>query len=128
MTQLKHQKELQNMNKNDFKLIFILIIFIIILFPFFNIKNNDKALVYYKNELILSIDLNIDKTYEVNGKNGTVKIVVKDNKIKVDSENSPKHICSKQGYISKSYESIVCLPNEIVIKIENKEEIDSKVG
>ena len=116
------------MNKNDFKLIFILIIFIIILFPFFNIKNNDKALVYYKNELILSIDLNIDKTYEANGKNGTVKIVVKDNKIKVDSENSPKHICSKQGYISKSYESIVCLPNEIVIKIKNKEEIDSKVG
>jgi len=116
------------MNKNDFKLIIILIIFVIILIPFFNKENNNKAIVYYKNKEILNIDLNINKIYEVKGRNGIVKIIVKDKKIKVDSENSPKHICSKQGYISKSYESIICLPNEIVIKIEKNDEIDSKVG
>jgi len=116
------------MNKNDFKLIFILTIFIIILLPFFNNETNNKAIVYYKNKELLNIDLNINKSYEVKGKNGIVKIIVKDKKIKVDSENSPKYICSKQGYISKSYESIICLPNEIVIKIQKNDEIDSKVG
>ena len=116
------------MNKNDFKLIIILIIFVIVLIPFFNKENSNKAIVYYKNKEILNIDLNLNKTYEVKGTNGIVKIVVKDKKIKVNSENSPKHICSKQGYISKSYESIICLPNEIVIKIEKKDDIDSKVG
>ena len=116
------------MNKNDIKLIIIMIISIIIFIPFFYKESGNKAIVYYKNKEILNIDLNIDKTYEVNGNNGIVKIVVKDKKIKVYSENSPKHICSKQGYISKSYESIVCLPNEIVIKIEKNDEIDSKVG
>lgn len=116
------------MNKNDVKLIIISIISIIIFIPFFNKESSNKAIVYYKNKEILNIDLNVDKMYEVKGTNGIVKIVVKDKKIKVDSENSPKHLCSKQGYISKSYQSIVCLPNEIVIKIEKNDEIDSKVG
>ena len=39
--------------------------------------------------------------------NGNVKIVVKNNKIKVAKENSPKHLCSKQGYINNSTEIIM---------------------
>ena len=43
-------------------------------------------------------------------------------------EDSPLHLCSKQGYISKSYESIICLPNKIVIKLENNSDIDVIAG
>ena len=35
---------------------------------------------------------------------------------------------AKQGYISKSYESIICLPNKIVIKLENNSDIDVIAG
>lgn len=116
------------MNKTDLKLIIILIIITILTFMTTLKKQENSATVYYQNEPILSIDLRIDKTYEVDGTNGKVKIIVKSRKIKVESENSPKHLCSKQGYISKSYETIVCLPNEIVIKINSEDEIDAKVG
>ena len=111
------------MNKNDFKLIFILLIIVtlfIIGFRLLENNENKKAIVYYENEVLLTIDLSENKEYKVDGYNVKVNIVVKNGKIKVDSENSPLHLCSKQGYISSTYETIVCLPNKITIKIESE--------
>lgn len=44
----------------------------------------------------------------------------------MDREICPKGICSETGWINKTYQSIVCLPNSIVVSIEeNKDsEID----
>ena len=52
---------------------------------------------------------------------------VKDNRIRVKEENSNNHICSKEGYISDKGSSLICLPNKIIIKIENDKEIDEVV-
>ena len=117
------------MNKSDTKLIIIiLLIAITVLFVIAIIdKNNSKeALVYYDNNLVLTIDLNEseEKIYIVDGFNGEVKIIAGNGKIKVDEEESPLHLCSKQGFIEESYESIVCLPNKIVIKISSKKKKD----
>lgn len=117
------------MNKSDIKLIIIiLLIAITVLFVIAIIdKNNSKeALVYYDNNLVLTIDLNEseEKIYIVDGFNGEVKIIAGNGKIKVDEEESPLHLCSKQGFIEESYESIVCLPNKIVIKISSKRKKD----
>lgn len=117
------------MNKSDIKLIIIiLLIAITVLFVIAIIdKNNSKeALVYYDNKLVLTIDLNEseEKIYIVDGFNGEVKIIAGNGKIKVDEEESPLHLCSKQGFIEESYESIVCLPNKIVIKISSKKKKD----
>lgn len=118
------------MNKNDLILISILLIISIIVLLFFNLNQKDgkTAKVYYEDKEILKIDLGIDKIYTVDGHNGKVKIEVSNKKIKVIEENSPLHLCSKQGYISKSYETIVCLPNKIVIKIEDEYKLDGVVG
>ena len=118
------------MNKNDIKLIVILIIISILPICILKLSENNNlkvAKVYYRDELVLTIDLNTkeEKVYNVEGYNGNVKVVAYDGKVKVSDEISPLNLCSKQGYISKSYESIVCLPNKIVIKIEDNEEIDT---
>lgn len=119
------------MNKSDFALIGFLIVIISLIFIFLYFGNNKKvnnAIVYYEDKEILKIDLSKDKIYTVKGYNGDVRIKVKDKKIKVLKEDSPLHLCSKQGYISKSYESIICLPNKIVIKLENNSDIDVIAG
>ena len=116
------------MNKNDIKLVVIVLIVIILLFSLtlFRKKAN-IANVYYENELILEIDLSINKTYEVDGYNGKVVIEVLNNQIRVVEENSPYHLCSKQGFVSKSGESIICLPNKIIIELPN-DELDTEVS
>lgn len=115
------------MKTNDIILIAILLIFCFIL-TLNKKENGNQALVYYENNLILKIDLNQNNEYDVKGYNGNIHIVVEDKKIKVEEENSPKHICSKQGFISSSNETIVCLPNKIVIKIESNNELDTVIG
>lgn len=119
------------MNKQDFFLIiFILIIVSLIglIFKLTEKTNVNKALVYYEDKLVLTIDLTLKETkYTVKGYNGPVAITAGNGKVKVEDEDSPLHICSKQGYISKSYESIVCLPNKIVIKLEDNSSLDAIV-
>ena len=104
----------------------LFLIFILNLIP----KNNNKlAKVYHDNKLVLEIDLTKKEKneYFVKGDKGTIKIVTKYGKIKVEQENSKYHLCSKQGYIENTYETIICLPNKVVIKIESNE-LDAIVG
>lgn len=116
------------MNKSDIRLVLILLIvsfFGIMICKIFS-SDGKNALVYYDGILIKTIDLSVNDRYVVNGDNGEVVIVVNDGKVKVETENSPLHLCSLQGYISNTYESIVCLPNKIVINISG-EELDTVV-
>lgn len=119
------------MNKQDLILISIIVLIAVIILGIFKINekaNSLNALVYYDNNLVLKIDLNKqEQVYEVEGYNGPVYISAGDGRVKVEDEDSPLHLCQKQGYISKSYESIICLPNKIVVKIDAKEEVDTVI-
>ena len=116
--------------KNDYILISVLFIVLIVICISLELtkEKGSKAIVYYKNEAVLTIPLNTDiKTYEVNGENGVVSIVAGKGKIKVEEENSPLHLCSRQGWVDSSNQTIVCLPNKIVIKIIDDQELDGVV-
>lgn len=120
------------MNKSDLKLVLILLIISLSMLGLikFTKPNGSKiAQVYYQNDLVLSIPLsqNLNKTYTVHGYNGDVVIEVANDKIRVVEEISPLHLCSKQGWIKETYETIVCLPNKVVIKIEASDELDAIV-
>lgn len=117
------------MNKND--KIFIIIVLVITSMLFFVFilfkKEGTQALIYHGNQVVQTIDLNIDHIYPIEGDLGIVKVEVKDKKIRVIEENSPYHLCSKQGYISSSNETIICMPNRIMIEIIGKNSIDAQV-
>lgn len=115
------------MNKND---MFFLLILLVVSFSAFSLLkrnhiNGSKAIVYYQNEKLQTIDLGKDQEYQVQGKLGKVTLQVKKHQIWVHSENSPNHICQKQGAISQVGQSLICLPNEIVIQIVGNSDIDT---
>ena len=107
------------MNKNDIKLIGIVLIIVIIIFVLINNNKNigNTVEVYYDNKLVLEKDLNIDNIYKVDGYLGEVEIEVKDKKVRIIKENSPRHICAREGYIEDSSKPLICLPNKIIVKI-----------
>lgn len=117
------------MNKHDIILCLVLFIISGSLYGLYILtsKKATNAKVYYNNSLILNIDLSKkeDNYYTVTGYNGEVKIEAMDGKVRVVDEISPKHLCSKEGWISNSYESIICLPNKIVINIEGSTDVDT---
>ena len=119
------------MNKYDIALCICIVFMVSVIYLLLKIDNNKskEAIVYYDNKEVLKIDLSdyTYREYKVNGYNGEVLIETVDGKVRVVDEISPKHLCSKQGYISKSYETIICLPNKIVIEIEDDINIDTVV-
>lgn len=122
------------MNKSDSILIFSIILVSLILWLLLsNISQGEvtKAYVYYNSKLIKTIDLTKNELleYKVDGYNGEVLIETKLNQIRVKKEMSPHHLCSKQGWVSTTLETIVCLPNKIVIKLasDKRSELDAIV-
>ncbi len=117
------------MNKSDYKLFGVLFLLIGLLFGgvFLFQKKGSTANVYYDGELVLTIDLAVDKAYEVEGALGVVKLLVKDHQIKVEEETSPRHLCSTQGFIKDAGDAIICLPNKIVVEITKENTYDTIV-
>ena len=83
------------------------------------------AIVEFKGNEVLRIDMRIDANYEFEATMGTVYIEVKDQKIRVEEETSPYNYCSLQGWVAHSNTPIVCLPNDLIITIRG---VDSESG
>lgn len=111
----------------DILLISILVISLVswlVIWTIIATNKNKKAVVSYNNEDIMELDLSVDKEIELydlgDGEKLEYKmiIIVKDNKIWVEESECPNHDCIREGKKSKVGDSIVCLPNKIIIRIE----------
>ncbi len=113
------------MNRYDKFLIIFILISSVVLYGtmewFVRASTSEKvvAIVTYREEEILRIDMSIDDTYVVQGTLGEVFIEVKDRALRVEKETSPYNLCSIQGWVEFANVPIVCLPNHIVIMIQN---------
>ena len=122
------------MNKQDIILIFVIIFISLSFFGIIKLleKDTDKqAVVYYENKEILRFNLTSDgiEEFEVTGYNGKIIIERQGKRVRISEETSLYNICSKQGFIEYSYQTLVCLPNKILIKIvEDSDKIDAVVG
>ena len=73
--------------------------------------------------------LSKDDTIAIKNVDGdvTTTLVIKDGVADVTAADCPDHLCVKQKAISKEGESIICLPNKVVVtvKSDTKSDIDS---
>ncbi len=82
-------------------------------------SNETIAVVTYRDKEVLRIDMSKNANYTVKGTLGDVFIEVKDKRIRVEKETSPYNICSIQGWVQYANVPITCLPNHVVIVIQN---------
>ena len=77
-----------------------------------------EAGIFIDNQPVATIDLSVDNNYEFKGKTGIVKVSVKDGRLRIMEADCPLHLCMKTGYISRSGEIVVCLPNRFLAVIK----------
>jgi len=85
-----------------------------------NQEGDRYAYVYFRNQLVHTFDLS-DPTqsfFEIEATNGLVRIESMDGKVRVVDETSRRNICSIQGWTDSVVSPIVCLPNELFVRIE----------
>ncbi|MBN7773199.1 NusG domain II-containing protein [Clostridium aminobutyricum] len=68
-----------------------------------------------------SYALNKNKTVTVKNGIHTNVVVIKNGSVSMDSSDCKNQICVHAGAISNSSQSIICLPNRVVVQIEGKE-------
>lgn len=68
------------------------------------------------------------QTVSIYGALGTTTIEIKEKKVRVVSSTCPQKMCVKMGWRVKNGDTIVCVPNKIVVKIvsaRQKQKIDA---
>lgn len=86
------------------------------------------AEVYKQGTLIRTLPLEENAAFEITGKYTNV-ITVQDGEVAITASDCPGEDCVHSGAISVSGRSIVCLPNEVEVRVVNAQsDVDFVVG
>ena len=77
-------------------------------------KKAETVTVSQNNSAVYSGSIKTDKRIELSGNT----VVIKDGFAYMEEANCKNQICVRHKKISRSGESIVCLPNQVIIEIE----------
>ena len=98
-------------------------------------KEPAKAEIYYKSNLVKTIELNkgVEKSFSVSQNKDVVFHLYSDGSICFEKSDCPDKICVKSGKLRIVGQSAACLPNELFLKIvsENQnsnDDIDMIIG
>lgn len=116
--------------KNDRLLIGGILILVCILFlgmKFYQIKTtkNGVAVVTVDGAVYGEYPLHVDREEKIEQDNGKFNLlIIKDGKADVTDASCRDKICVDHRSVNKNGESIVCLPNKVVVSVENGTESD----
>ena len=119
--------------KKDAVLVLLCIIISAAVYFIINIyvkKDGAYAVVKVDGEIIRSLELNKNTSVIVHGYQGGSNTIVVDNgQVYMTDADCPDKLCERTGRISRTGESIVCLPHRVVVEIQGNtaERIDSVV-
>lgn len=69
-----------------------------------------------------SFSLGRNRTYEIDAGDGSTNLlIIRDGQAWIEEASCPDGLCVNMGKISKSGQSIVCLPNKVVVEIIGRE-------
>lgn len=93
------------------------------MFLIFNINNKSgKTVVITENGSTYgTYSLSENKVIDINTDLGHNKVVIKDGKVHMEEADCPDKYCVDKGNISKTNESLICLPHKLVVEITDDE-------
>lgn len=81
-------------------------------------SDSSSAAIFHNGEQIALLPLEKDGVYPFDEYFVTVE--VKDGRVRISDSGCPDKICEKTGFISSPFQTIVCLPNRISVRIIEK--------
>lgn len=112
------------MKKNDFLLIGVIILLAVAVLGYHYLKGKSEdayVVVTVDGKDYGTYDLSVNQTIHIHGTN---TLQIKDGKADMIEANCPDQLCVHQKPISKDGESIICLPNRVVVTIKGGKDRD----
>ena len=113
------------MGRRDAALLFILFAVGALLFFILRINRAEGGTVVVRvsGQQYGSYDLHADQEIEILGKDGGTNLLqIRDGKASITQASCPDLLCVHQGAVCRQGESIICLPNEVVVEISAAKE------
>ena len=114
-----------SLRKADFLLFFIFIAAAALIAAVPLVRSSDGAprvRIIAQGELAGIYPLDIDNEIEIERDGHRNVVVIKDNTVHMDYSDCKNQVCVNTGKISKPGETIVCLPNYVIVEIVSSEE------
>lgn len=109
-------------------MVIILILVVASFVPFYFLlapkKENNSiiAIIKVNNQEVKRLPLDHDIVWKYHKGSELNVVKVKNHKIRMIDANCPDQVCVKEGWKSKSEETIVCLPHKFLIELKNQNE------
>lgn len=112
------------MKKNDLILASVILFAAACIFIFQYCRKDDN-----RQNVLVTVDgksygvytITEDQTIQINDTN---RLIIKNGEVYMDWADCPDQICVNHHAVSKDGESIICLPNKVVVAIESTDEND----
>ena len=112
------------MKKNDWILAGVIVVIAAVVLLFQLTRKNSG-----EGEVSVSVDgekfgiysLTEDRTVDINGTN---RLIIENGTARMEWADCPDQVCVNHREVSRDGESIICLPNQVVVSIESMEESD----
>ena len=110
---------------SKFDLILIALIILVSVFSLLRITQNRIrqsaqpriAVIYQNSRWLENVDLRKDSLFAI--LNGRMRVEIKGGKIRIRDADCPHHLCINMGWIQYSGQTIVCVPNQVLIEIKS---------
>ena len=115
------RRRVDRKRKNDLILIVavLLVLAIAAAALFFLMQEGDTVVVLVDGEVWGEYALDEDQTIEIRTETGYNLLVIQGGKASVKEASCPDGICSSHRPVSREGESIICLPNRVVVEIQS---------
>lgn len=81
------------------------------------IRGGDTVIVRAGGQVVAELPLARDRLSAVRGPLGATTIEIHARRARIRADPGPRQYCVKQGWIERSGESAICLPNQVSIEI-----------
>lgn len=116
------------MKRRDFLLIGGILLVALVLFLFLQLGREEGAevIVRVNGQEQGRYSLSTEGVYELNG--GTNVLRIEDGKARMEEANCPDKYCIHQGSVSRTGETITCLPNKLTVTVSGGDSFVEIVG
>lgn len=102
----------------------VLVFFTLLSLSFFSLGGArgkaETVEVEVSGEKVLTVGRGESGVREVSGPLGTTRIEIRDRQVRILSSPCPLKICQRAGWIGAAGEMLVCLPNEVTVRLPGR--------
>lgn len=111
------------MKKREFLFLAMILTSALIAYILINIILSEKGArveVLIDGEIVNEFSLDEDIKFRIESEKGYNQLVIENGTAKISDASCPDQLCVEQKSISSSSESLICLPNHVVVRVVNQ--------